>query len=296
MRGAVVEAEGYVGSGPASIKFHYDKRDEFFALWLGPTMTYSGAMWNEPGEDLRAAQLCKLDYVAEQALATGARRVLDIGCGWGSLLRRLVDAHRVEYALGITLSESQVAYVDAVCDRDPRIEPRLQDWRTFEPEEPFDAIVSLGTIEHFVSMGAGEEVRAETYRELFERCHSWLGGPGKRLVLQTMAQGHVPLDRKGFRDLRLVLTKIYPNAGPPWLRELVAGCAGLFEIVHLRNDRQDYVRTLMAWHQNLRANWEQAVELVGEEVVDIHERFFTGLARHFMLGQAEMLRVTFSSL
>jgi cyclopropane-fatty-acyl-phospholipid synthase len=284
-----------VGSGPASIRFHYDQGDEFFSLWLGSTMTYSGAMWDGAEDDLRTAQLRKLDYAAAQARAAGARRVLDIGCGWGSMLRRLVEAHGVQQAVGITLSESQVAYVEADRKGDPRIDARLEDWRTFAPEEPFDAIVSLGTIEHFVSMGAPEEQRAETYRELFERCRGWLPRGG-RLVLQTMAQGQAPLDRRAWRDLRLVLTKIYPNAGPPWLRELVAGCAGSFEIVRLRNDRLDYVPTLMAWHGNLRANRERAVELVGEEVVDTHERFFTGLARHFTLGQAEMLRITFSAL
>lgn len=295
MRGAVAEVDGYAGSGPASIKVHYDQGDEFFALWLGPTMTYSGAMWDGPEDTLETAQLRKLDYVVEEARAGGTRRVLDIGCGWGSMLSRLVDAHDVEYALGITLSESQLAYVEADRGGDPRIECRLEDWRTFEPEKPFDAIVSLGTIEHFVSMGAPDEERAKIYRELFQRCHSWLR-PGGRLVFQTMAQGHAPLDRRAWRDLRLVLTRIYPNAGPPWLRELVAGCAGLFEIIHLRNDRLDYVPTLMAWHRNLRANRDRAVELVGEEAVDTHERFFTGLARHFARGNSEMLRVTFSAL
>ncbi len=295
MRDAVVEADGYVGAGPRSIKFHYDQGDEFFSLWLGPTMTYSCAFWEGVDDDLHTAQLRKLDYVAEQAHAGGARRVLDIGCGWGSMMRRLVDAHRVQQAIGITLSEAQVAYVEAASEGDPRISPLLQDWRTFEPEEPFDAIVSLGTIEHFVGTGAADEERAKTYRELFERCHGWLP-PGGRLVIQTMTQGNVPLDRRACRDLRLVLTKIYPNAGPPCLRELVTACAGLFEISLLRNDRLDYVRTQMAWHRNLRANRERAVELVGEDAVDTHERFFTGLSRHFTLGQAELLRVSFSAL
>ncbi len=293
MTPAVIEADGHVGAGPASIKFHYDQGDEFFALWLGSTMTYSSAMWEGAEEDLRTAQLRKLDYVAEQARAVGVRRALDIGCGWGSILRRLVDEHGVQRAIGITLSEAQVAHVNA--GRDPRVEARLQDWRMFEPEEPFDAIVSLGTIEHFVSLGASEEVRAQTYRELFERCHSWLARGG-RLVLQTMAQGHTPLDRRAWRDMRLVLTKIYPNAGPPSLRELVVGCDGLFEVISLRNDRMDYTRTLMTWHRNLRANRERAVELVGEEVVDTHERFLTGLARYFMLGQMELLRMSLAAI
>jgi cyclopropane-fatty-acyl-phospholipid synthase len=295
MRGAVAEADGYSGSGPASIKFHYDQGDEFFSLWLGPTMTYSAAIWEGPDDDLRSAQLRKLDYVAEQARAGGARRVLDIGCGWGSMLRRLVEAHGVERAVGITLSEAQVAYVEAEREGDPRVEPLLRDWRAFEPDEPFDAIVSLGTIEHFAGLGAPDEQRAAVYRALFERCRSWLR-PGGRLVIQTMAQGHAPLDRRAWRDLRLVLTKIYPNAGPPRLDELVAGCAGLFEVVRLRNDRLDYVPTYMAWHRSLRANRRRAVELVGEEVVDVHERFFTGLARHFARGQVELLRLTFTAI
>jgi cyclopropane-fatty-acyl-phospholipid synthase len=293
VRGAFIETGGHVGSGPASIQFHYDQGDEYFALWLDSTMTYSSAMWEGEEDDLHTAQLRKLDYVAEQARAAGARRVLDIGSGWGSMLRRLVDEHGVQRAIGITLSETQLARVKAACD--PRTDAHLQDWRTFEPEEPFDAIVSIGAVEHFVSISAAEEVRAQTYRDFFERCRSWLA-PGGRLVLQTMTQGHAPLDRRGLRDLRLILTKVYPNSGPPWLRELVAGCDGLFEIVSVRNDRMDYARTQMTWQRNLRANRERAVELVGEEVVETQERSFSGLARHFMFGQAALLRIAFSVL
>jgi cyclopropane-fatty-acyl-phospholipid synthase len=295
MRGALVEADGYVGAGPASIGFHYDQGNEFFALWLDSTMTYTAALWDGPGDDLRTAQLRKLDYVAGEARASGARSVLDLGSGWGGMLRRLVDVHGVQRALGITLSEAQVAYAEADREGDPRIETQLQDWRTLEPEAPFDAIVSVGAVEHFAALGAPAEERAAIYRELFERCRGWLPRGG-RLVIETMAQGQVPLDRRGSRDLRHALTKLYPNTGPPELRELVIGCAGLFEILRLRNDRLDYAATQMAWRRNLRANRERAVELVGEETVDNQERCFAGLARHFALGQAELLRLTLAAI
>lgn len=293
MRGAIVETGDYVGAGSESIKFHYDNDSEFFALWLGETMTYSSAMWRGPRDDLCSAQLRKIDYVANQARAAGARRVLDIGCGWGGTMSRLVEAHDVQEVLGVTLSKVQADYVSAL--RDPRFVVRCEDWRAFDEEEAFEAIVSLGVIEHFVNMGAEKHVRERVFREFFERCSGWLVRGG-RLVVQTMVQGQVPLDRRGARDLRLVLTKMYPNAGPPSLTELVNACTGLFEILTIRNDRMDYMRTMLAWRENLWRNRQRAVELVGDELVHTHERYFDGMARYFARGQAELLRLSLAAL
>jgi cyclopropane-fatty-acyl-phospholipid synthase len=96
--------------------------------------------------------------------------------------------------------------------------------------------------------------------------------------------------------MRLLLTKAYPNAGPPTMRELLDGSDGLFELVRLRNDRLDYAATQMAWHRNLLANRERAIELVGEEVEEMHERFMLGLARLFTRGQLDLMRLTFAAL
>jgi cyclopropane-fatty-acyl-phospholipid synthase len=292
-RAAVVETDGSPGAGLASISFHYDQSNDFFALWLDPTMTYSSALWQGATDDLQTAQLRKLDYLIGGARAAGARRVLDIGCGWGSLLRRLTDEHGVERAHGITLSEAQVEFINR--PRDPRYDATLENWQTHEPGELYDAIISIGAIEHFVRLGSDEETRRRTHRDFFEHCRSWMA-PGGRLALQTVSKGDVPLDRQGRRDLRLIVSEIFPNIDAPWLAELVRACDGLFEVTSLRNDRMDYARTLMEWRGRLAQSKDRAAALVGAEVVERHEDFFAGSARHFALGQAGLLRIVFQAV
>jgi cyclopropane-fatty-acyl-phospholipid synthase len=288
----VVERDGTPGAGPASIKYHYDVSNEFFFLWLDRTRTYSSAMWDGADDDLASAQLRKLDYLIESSRIAGARRVLDIGCGWGSAMRRMVDHHGVDRAIGVTLSEAQAGYINSWDD--PHCEARVENWMDHAPTEPYDAIVSIGAIEHFVRIGADPETRKEVYGKFFENCRAWLP-PGGTLSLQTIAKGDVRLDRRGMKDLRFILTEIFPNIDSPWLAELAAASEQRFEMVSLRNDRLDYARTLLAWRDRLQAKREQAVELVGEEVVARHERFFVGSARHFVLGQANLIRMVFAA-
>ena len=139
--------EGYQGASPEAIRQHYDVSNDFYQLWLDPTLTYSGAMWEE-GDDLEAAQIRKIDYHIEQARAPGTGRVLEIGCGWGSTLRRLVNVHGVRKAIGLTLSQAQRDWLNNTLD-DPRIEVRLENWFDHEPEAPYDAIISIAAFEAF---------------------------------------------------------------------------------------------------------------------------------------------------
>src|SRR5947209_5725012 len=112
------------GASPAAIQSHYDVGNDFFALWLDPEMVYSCAMFEE-GDSLETAQLRKLDYHISEARATGTQTVLDIGCGWGSLLRRLA-ASGVEAATGLTLSEAQATKIRS--DAVPRAFVRQENW------------------------------------------------------------------------------------------------------------------------------------------------------------------------
>jgi cyclopropane-fatty-acyl-phospholipid synthase len=278
------------GASADAIQYHYDVGNEFYRLWLDPTLTYSGALW-EDGEgtaDLEKAQWRKIDFHIDQARAQGADRVLDVGCGWGTMARRLVGHHGVRQVVGLTLSQAQADVVRAIGD--PRIEVRLESWTDYAPDQPFDAIVSIGAFEHFAKLDLTEAERIAGYRAFFQRCHEWLK-KGGRLSLQTIAYGD--LRRGKIYDDPFIATEIFPESDLPKLHEIAAAADGVLEVVQVRNDREHYARTSRAWFDNLRANRERAVELVGEDVVQRYERFHRTFSYSFELGAFYLYRITF---
>jgi cyclopropane-fatty-acyl-phospholipid synthase len=282
---ATAERQGYLGASKGAIAHHYDVGDSFLRLWLDPTMTYSCALW-EAADDLERAQLRKLDYMLDRARAAGVARLLDVGCGWGSLLKRAVD-RGVGTAAGLTLSEAQRDYV-AGWD-DPRVEVHLQGWAEFESSEPFDAIVSIGAFEHFARLGLSRDERLDSYRRFFERCHGLLR-PGGRLALQTIAKGDVPVDRQGMRDILLIVKRMFPESELPYPSDVVLAAEGHFEIESMRNDRLHYARTCRAWLAALRSRYEEAVAVAGQEIVDLYADYLAACIRQFDGGHAVLLR------
>src|ERR1700744_2750144 len=97
-------SEMYLGAGSGAIRHHYDVGNDFWQVWLDPTMSYSCAIWADPADDLESAQRRKLDFHTEQAHAAGAARVLDIGCGWGGPFVPLAGPPGVQHAGGPTSS------------------------------------------------------------------------------------------------------------------------------------------------------------------------------------------------
>jgi cyclopropane-fatty-acyl-phospholipid synthase len=278
----VSEIDRAAGASAEAIQAHYDTGNDFYRLWLDPTLTYSCALWDD-ADTLEQAQIDKLDYHIEQARAAGAARVLDIGCGWGSLLERLTTTHRVGNAVGLSLSEAQLKHIDV---RDvPGVEARLESWTDHLSREPYDAIISIGAIEHFVRPEASNDERIGIYRHFFERCRELLR-PGGRMSLQTMAYGGIGRFRAS------ALASIFPESDLPRLAELVEAMERSFEIVSLRNDPEQYAETGRIWLDSIRRHRDALVALVGEDRTTDYERFLLGGIKGYESGIFNLFRIT----
>lgn len=275
------------GGTAAAIRHHYDLSNTFYALWLDETMTYSCAMWNEGDDpkDLLSAQRRKLDYHLDAAGIARARHILDIGCGWGSLLERALTYVSVETATGLTLSDAQIQYITA--RNVPRLLVRKESWINHQPMDKYDSIVSIGALEHFASPGYSAEEKIELYREFFQRCRSWLR-PDGAMSLQTIAYGTMRPDETN----QLFIRQIFPDAEIPQPYELVQAATGLFELTILRNDRAQYGRTCDLWYQNLRRRRAEAVVVVGEEKVAQYEKYLRLSSFAFRSGRVGLLRLS----
>jgi len=278
-----------LGASRESIAHHYDTGNEFFALWLDCEMTYSCAKYASESEPLEVAQRRKLDFHIDRAGAAGQARVLDIGCGWGSLLRRLVQEHGVGLAVGLTLSNAQALWIART--HDPRIRVHVQSWADHRPDEPYDSIVCIGALEHFAQRELDDARRIAAYREFFTRCRALLRSNG-RMSLQTIAYGTL---RRG--DVAPFITEsIFPGSDLPRLSEIVEATDRLFEIVSLSNDRGDYARTCREWWTRLNGRHDEAARLVGKERVCAFERFLKMSAAGFETGALTLLRISLARI
>ncbi|HTX50284.1 MAG TPA: cyclopropane-fatty-acyl-phospholipid synthase family protein [Caulobacteraceae bacterium] len=271
------------GASAEAIQTHYDVGNRFYELWLDPTLTYSCALWDGEDDTLEAAQQRKLAYMADAALGAGARRVLDIGCGWGGLLRHF-RTRGVAVAVGLTLSQAQHDFVEGLGL--PGVEARLESWRDHRPASPYDAIVSAGAFEHFADLDLTEAERLGVYRDFFRRCHEWLR-PGGTLTLQTIAYGPAPAPASRRRHF----VEIFPESDLPWPAEIFKASEHLFEVTAFRNDRDHYIRTLKAWRRNLREARASALDEVGEAIFGFYERYLVLAAIAFGGRHAVLLRL-----
>lgn len=255
------------GATQRAIEHHYDVGREFYRLWLDARMVYSCALWTgEPNDDLEAAQLAKLDWHATGARVDGAARVLDVGCGWGAMMRYLTDERRVGHVTGLTLSSDQAAAAPS----SDRAETRLEDWRDHQPPGPYDAIVSIGAFEHFSRPELDKAQRRAVYRSFFERCALWLD-EGGRLSLQTIAWED--FDPATMEVASFFTQDIFPESSLPQLSDVIEAAEGWFRVVSFRSDAPHYEHTLRLWQQRLESSKAQACELAGLELYRRYHRY-----------------------
>ncbi|MDN5916896.1 MAG: cyclopropane-fatty-acyl-phospholipid synthase family protein [Pseudonocardia sp.] len=268
----------------AAVQYHYDVGNAFYDLWLDDTRTYSCALRDGPDDTLEAAQERKLAFHLDAIGADRAASVLDIGCGWGSVLERLALTHRVPRSVGLTLSEEQASFVAA--RGHPGVEARVQDWRDHQPDGAYDGIVSIGAFEHFARPDDTVAEKVARYREFFLRCRDWLT-PDGTLSLQTIAYANMSRDdASGFMQ-----REVFPHADLPTLSEIAAAAEGVFEIRSVHNGRLDYAWTCEQWARRLRARRAEATALVGPDTVARYERYLKLSALGFRMGKIGLLRL-----
>jgi len=271
----------YLGASADAIRAHYDRGRDFYEVWLDPTLTYSCALWTDT-DSLEGAQVRKIDFHIESAEATGAARVLDIGCGWGSILERLVTHHGVTHAVGLTLSEDQANYVAR--KGASGVEVRIENWVDHAPERTYDAVICVGMLEHCAHIDLAGDAKIAAYRRFFAKCHSLLHA-GRCLSLQTICFGTLR------RLSQFIQDRIWPESNLPVLNEIVLASDGLFEIERLTSDRSDYARTCRSWADNLSRELDRATEVAGESVVSDYLRFLEMSATAFETGALNLYRM-----
>ncbi len=286
-------AAGYAGAPPEAIQFHYDVGVDFYRIWLDPLLVYSAARWRGPLEQgppsirtLEEAQLAKLDFHLDAVRVQECASLLDVGCGWGALMKRARD-RGVERAVGLTLSQDQEDYVRT--QQWSGIEVRRESYEVFAPEQPFDAIVSIGAFEHFVRPGYEPAQRQAIYRNFFERCRGWLRKGGV-LSLQSICWGYV--DRA--YAAKAVPVWIFPDSDLPWPSEVFEAANPFFDVIYAESRGEDYALTLREWLKRLRANKAEIIAAHGEKLFDQYEKYLRRCTYAFENNTVTLMRFVMS--
>jgi cyclopropane-fatty-acyl-phospholipid synthase len=257
-----------------AISHHYDISNDFYRLVLGPSMTYSCARFTEPGLSLEDAQAAKHDLICRK-LGLDQRegmRLLDVGCGWGSMAIHAASTYGAR-VVGVTISRAQADHARkraAEAGVGDLVEIRLQDYRDVD-DGPFDAISSIGMFEH---------VGAQRMAEYFHRLHGLLRPQGRLLNHAISSVGGSQVSRRSFVGRYVFPDGHLIDVGDTVLAMEAAG----FEVRDVESLREHYARTLRAWVENLRADWDRAVELVGERRARIWHLYMVGSAIGFEDG------------
>jgi cyclopropane-fatty-acyl-phospholipid synthase len=257
------------------VRHHYDVSNEFFALFLDETMTYSCALFESDGDSLEDAQRAKLDLICRKLELEPGMRMLDIGCGWGSLPIHAAREYGVT-AVGITLSAPQAELANdrareaGVADR-VRIEVR--DYRDLE-DESFDAVASIGMVEH-VGESQADEYGHQVARVL---------RPGGRVLNHGIAW-IPPTERGSHIGGEFSNRYVFPDAEVQNLSRMLLSLerAGL-ETLHVENLHRDYAETLRHWATRLDEHLEEAERLAGPERVRVWRLYLRAARNGFETG------------
>ena len=262
-----------------SVRHHYDLPSEFFELFLGPSMTYSCALFSRGAATLEEAQEAKLELVCTKLDLQPGQRVLDIGCGWGSFAMHAAARHGV-HVVGITLSQPQAERGQrraAELGLSERVDIRVADYRELA-DEPFDAVASIGMVEH---VGANQ---IDSYARQVAR----MVKPGGRVLNHGIARlRHTDAEAGPFSE-----RYVFPDAAPLHLSRIQTALerAGIVTD-HVEGLAGDYATTLKHWARNLDEHMDEATRLAGPERIRVWRLYLRAARRGFESGFTSIYQV-----
>ncbi len=217
--------------------------------------------------------------------------LLDVGCGWGSTMRRAVEKYDVN-VIGLTLSKNQAAHVQKTLDEmdSPRSkEIRLAGWEEFN--EPVDRIVSIGAFEHFGH---------DRYDDFFQMANDALPDDGVMLLHTItgltpaqMTERGMPLTFELARFMKFIITEIFPGGRLPSI-EMVEdrSSKGGFTLTRRQSLQPHYAKTLDHWSAALEAHKDEAIKIQSQEMYDRYMHYLTGCANGFRIGYIDVNQFT----
>lgn len=265
------------------VREHYDRGNDFFSWFLGPRMIYTSGFYSKDGETLENAQDNKLNLVCQKLQLKPGDRLLDIGCGWGTLARHAAKHYGVD-ATGVTLSVNQAAYAAEKIKEDgtgDRCRVLCMDYREI-PMTKYDKIVSLEMVEH---------VGVKNLKSFYQQCHDMLTDEGIFLLQWTGL-------RRAMRPEDLIwglfMNKfIFPGADASLCASAMQKYMEKveFEIHSVENVTIHYSKTIQAWHKNWMSNKADIIQAYSERWYRIWHFFLAWSVRIAAQGNAACFQV-----
>lgn len=264
-----------------AIRYHYDVSNEFYELFLGPTMVYTCAYYRSPDGDLDQAQRDKLDLVCRKLRLAPGERLLDVGCGWGSLALWAAEHYDVEVH-AVTLSAAQAEYAqrrirERGLERTCRVE--CADYRQIGGDAAYDKVASVGLIEH---------VGRPNYSGYFAQLHRLLKPGGLLLNHGITHERHW----KWTPQWKFVTSYVFPNGDLDHVSHILSVMEDeSWEVRDVEQLREHYSRTCRQWCERLMANRERALRLVPEKTYRIWVLYLAASSLHFGEGAIGLYQV-----
>jgi cyclopropane-fatty-acyl-phospholipid synthase len=262
------------------IQAHYDVSDDLFALFQDPTRIYSCAYFEPADLSLEEAQIAKIDLNLDKLELKPGMTLLDIGCGWGTTMRRAIEKYDVN-VIGLTLSNNQYARSEQLLDSidtNRSHQVRLHGWEDFS--DPVDRIVSIEAFEHFGH---------ENYDDFFKRCFDIMPDDGRMTVQSSVSYHPYNIAARGkkltfetMRFIKFIITEIFPGGRLPTTEMMVEhGEKAGFTVPESLSLQPHYVKTLRIWGDTLESNRDKAIEVTSEEVYDRYMKYLRGCEHYF---------------